>query len=258
MSGASSQTVTRFAVAQDLPGWVPYLAVALGAASVALLVVELTRGERGRRLLVALTGALSAAALVLAVLRPVRVAASETAVGPRVVVLADTSRSLALVDDGAPRTAARDRAIEAVRKAASGARVTVLGFGEGPPSTLTAGSATAHRSDLRAALSAVAASADERPAAVVVVSDGRLDDPPEDASDDALRALLPGTHIHTVATTRRVPRDASVRRVSAAGAVAHVALPLTVEVGCAGGLACSELTVIARELRDDGPSRNPD
>ncbi|HRH00111.1 MAG TPA: hypothetical protein PLR99_27885, partial [Polyangiaceae bacterium] len=105
-----TQTVTRLAVAQDLPSWAPYAAIALGLASVALLTVELARGERGRRLLVAATGALSAAALVLAVLRPVRVAASESAVGPRVVVLADTSRSLALADDGAPRTAARDRA----------------------------------------------------------------------------------------------------------------------------------------------------
>jgi uncharacterized membrane protein len=32
-----------------------------------------------------------------------------------------------------------------------------------------------------------------------------------------------------------------------------VPLPLTVDVGCAGGLACDEITVTARELRDDGP-----
>ena len=248
-----THTVTRLAVAQDLPGWAPYAAIALGVASVALLAVELARGDRGRRLLVAATGALSAAALVLAVLRPVRVMAKESVVGPRVVVLADTSRSLALTDDGAPRAAARDRAIEAVRRAAPGARLTVHGFGEGPPSQLASAASPASRSDLRAALAAIAESAEERPAAVVVVSDGRLDDPPEDASPEALRALLPGTRVHTVATTRRVPRDASVRRVSAAGAVAHVPLPLTVEVGCAGGLACAELTVVARELRDDGP-----
>ena len=248
-----TQTVTRLAVAQDLPTWAPYVAIALGVASVALLALEVARGERGRRLLVAATGSLAAAALVLAVVRPVRVAANESAVGPRVVVLADTSRSLALTDDGASRAVARDRAIDAVRRAAPGARLTVQGFGEGPPATLAPGVASANRSDLRAALSALAESADERPAAVVVVSDGRLDDPPEDASIEALRALLPDARIHTVATTARVPRDASVRRVSAAGAVAHVPLPLTVEVGCAGGLACSELTVVARELRDDGP-----
>jgi uncharacterized membrane protein len=35
--------------------------------------------------------------------------------------------------------------------------------------------------------------------------------------------------------------------------VAHVPLPLHIEVGCAGGLACDELSVAARELREDGP-----
>jgi uncharacterized membrane protein len=103
---------------------------------------------------------------------------------------------------------------------------------------------------------ALGASAEERPQAIVVVSDGRLDDPGEDASKELLQALgrdlkVP---IHTVATTPTAPADASVRRVSAAGAaVAHVPLPLKVEVGCAGGLSCDELTVTARELREDGP-----
>jgi uncharacterized membrane protein len=60
--------------------------------------------------------------------------------------------------------------------------------------------------------------------------------------------------IHVIATTRDAPADASIRRVAAAGAaVAHVPLPLRIEVGCAGALACDELTVTARELRDDGP-----
>jgi uncharacterized membrane protein len=105
-------------------------------------------------------------------------------------------------------------------------------------------------------LRALAASPAERPAAVVVVSDGRLDNPPADASEATLRALSEELRIpiDTVATTRAVPADASIRRVSAAGAaVAHVPLPLRVEVGCAGALACDELTVSARELRDDGP-----
>src|SRR4029079_16990369 len=91
-------------------------------------------------------------------------------------------------------------------------------------------------------------SAEERPQAIVVVSDGRLDDPGEDAPREVLQAL--GRHlkgaIHPVATTTVAPADASVRRVSAAGAaVAHVPLPLKVEVGCAGGLSCDELTVTA-------------
>src|SRR5262249_49491431 len=138
------------------------------------------------------------------------------------------------------------------------------GFGDGTPAPMVAKEGknesttapVAPRSDLTTALRAVAASAEERPQAVVVVSDGRLDDPPEDANRESLAALgrelkVP---IHAIATTQEVPPDASVRRVSAAGAaVAHVPLPLRVEVGCSGGLSCDELTVTARELREDGP-----
>ena len=197
-------------------------------------------------------------------LRPARVSARESTVGARVVVLADASRSMALDgDDGRPRLAARDEAIAAPAKDGRGARLVVLGFGDGPrraAAGLVAGRATpsarSPRSDLGAALRGLAASAEERPAAVVVVSDGRLDDPPEDASEASLRALGEALRvpIDTIATTRDAPADASVRRVSAAGAaVAHVPLPLRVEVGCAGGLACDELTVTARELREDGP-----
>ena len=62
----------------------------------------------------------------------------------------------------------------------------------------------APRSDLTTALRSLAASAEEHPQAVVVVSDGRLDDPAEDASKESLAALgkelkVP---IHTIATTR--------------------------------------------------------
>ncbi len=84
---------------------------------------------------------------------------------------------------------------------------------------------------------------EERPSALVVVSDGRLDDPPEDASDASLRALGETLRvpIDTVSTTRDAPADASIRRVSAAGAaVAHVPIPLRVEVGCAA--ACRATT----------------
>jgi uncharacterized membrane protein len=107
-----------------------------------------------------------------------------------------------------------------------------------------------------AAVRGLAQSPDERPAALVVISDGRLDDPAEGSAPAALRTVGDALHvpIHTIATTRSAPADASVRKVATVGAaVAHVPLPLRVEVGCAGGLACDELTVTARELRDDGP-----
>ncbi len=252
---------TRFAGTADLPVWAIALALALGALSLALLLFEMRRRERGG-VAIALTGVLAVAALLLAVLRPVRIAARETVVGPRVIILGDTSRSMALVDaDGTTRASARDRAIAALEHRSKDARLQKLGFGDGPPRPLVAAtevgdSSRAMRSDLASALHALAGSSDERPRAVIVVSDGRLDDPPDDATTEALRALAKtiGVPIHTVATTRKAPPDASVRKVAAAGvAVAHVPFPLHVEVGCAGGLQCDELTVTAREIREDGP-----
>lgn len=253
----------RLAVNGDLPLWAAVLACALAVASLGvLLLVELRRRERGGPLIV-VTGVVAVAALLAAVARPVRIAARESVIGPKVVVLADVSRSMALTDGQKPRAETRDRAVTEIGKRAKDARIMTLGFGEGAPFPLATkpgepAPATQHapRSDLTSALRALATSSEERPQAVVVVSDGRLDEPPEEAPREALAALgrelkVP---IHTVATTTTSPADASVRRVSAAGAaVAHVPLPLRVEVGCAGGLSCDELTVTARELREDGP-----
>jgi uncharacterized membrane protein len=252
---------THLGPSADLSSWTVALACALALASLAMLVFEMRRRERGG-LGIAVTGILAVTALLAAVLRPARVVARETAIGARVVVLADVSRSMALVGDGGrPRRELRDEAIAGFQKTGQAARVVVLGFGEGVPAPIadtsqgTDASARALHSDLGAALRALAASPEERPAAVVVVSDGRLDDPPEEASVANLRALGETLRvpIDAIATTRNVPSDASVRHVSAAGAaVAHVPLPVRVDVGCAGALACDELTVTARELRDDG------
>jgi uncharacterized membrane protein len=253
---------THLGPSGDLPPLVALCAWAFALASFAMLLLEMRQRERGGALIAA-TGLLAVAALLAAVLRPARVSARESVVGARVIVLADASRSMALVGDGGrTRQAARDDGIARLQSSGRNTRLVVLGFGEGAPTLLREGApggdAAVHapRSDLGAAIRALATSPDEQPAAVVVVSDGRLDDPQEDASEVNLRALGEALHapIDTVATTRNAPADASVRRVSAAGAaVAHVPLPVRVEVGCAGGLACDELTVTARELRDDAP-----
>jgi uncharacterized membrane protein len=253
---------THLGASADLPPWAVIAACVMAAASFAMMLVELRRNAQGSGAIAA-SGLLAVAALLGAVLRPARVSARESTVGARVVVLADASRSMALPgDDGRPRHAARDEAITRLQKSGQSARLVVLGFGEDAATPLPDASqgpdasARAPHSDLGAALRALAASPAERPAAVVVVSDGRLDDPPAGASEGSLRALADGLRIpiDTIATTRSVPADASIRRVSAAGAaVAHVPLPLRVEVGCAGALACDELTVSARELRADGP-----
>jgi uncharacterized membrane protein len=252
---------TRLASSADLPSWCVALTVALAVVSCGLLLVELQRRERGASTIV-VTGILAICALVLAVLRPVRVAAKESLVGARVLILADTSRSMALSQaEGVTRADARDRAVATLLGRAKEARMLVLGFGDSEPrpiglSPAAAGSSRAVRSDLSSAIRAVAGSAEERPRAVIVVSDGRLDDPPEGVAKEALLALARSLDvpIHAVATTRDAPADASVRRVAAAGAaVAHVPLTLRVEVGCGGGLACDELAVTARELREGGP-----
>jgi hypothetical protein len=229
----SGTTVTRVGFAQDLPAWAPPVAIALALASLVFLAIELRRSERSRRGLVAALSALAQVALLLAVLRPVRVSSSESSVGPRIVVLADESRSLALRDGAGTRATLRDRALESLRAGAPQARITVLGFGADKPRPTAAGAEPldAH-SDLRKAAAFLGESAEERPDALVVVSDGRLDDPPEESNDESLAGLFPGTKVHTVSTTTRVPKDASIRRVAAAGAVAHVPLPLSVEVGC--------------------------
>ncbi|MBX3201977.1 MAG: hypothetical protein KF894_27825 [Labilithrix sp.] len=252
---------TRLAINGDLPPWAAALACALVLVSLGVLVVhELRRRERGGVAIV-VSGVLALLALLLAVVRPVRIAARESVIGAKVVVLSDTSRSMALPQDGKTRSDVGARALAGLAKGSKDARLLVLGFGDGPPVPIATKDGqeappAAPRSDLTAALRALATSAEERPQAVVVVSDGRLDDPAEGASAENLAALgkelkVP---IHAVATTREGPPDASVRRVSAAGAaVAHVPLPLRVEVGCGGGLSCDELTVTARELREDGP-----
>jgi uncharacterized membrane protein len=234
----------------DLPGWAVVVACVLAGVSFVLLLVEMRRRERGGAA-VLVTGVVALGALLLSIARPVRVSASESVVGARVLVLGDVSRSMALADGSELRVAARDRAVDALSHAKD-VRFTVMGFSDGVTRGGLGGEAVGARSDLTAALRAVEAAPEERPEAVVVVSDGRLDDPPEGAARDVASILH--VPIHTVGTTRVAPADASVRRVTAAGAaVAHVPLPLRIEVGCAGGLACDELTVTAKELHHDGP-----
>jgi hypothetical protein len=61
-----------------------------------------------------------------------------------------------------------------------------------------------------------------------------------------------GVPVHTVRLADRGPKDAMIRSVRTAGAaVAHQPLAVTVEIACSGGLGCSEVPVVARELRYD-------
>jgi uncharacterized membrane protein len=282
--------VTRtFELSGDLAR--PYVLAAciLAAASIALLVYEIVRSPRSRlvSLGITATGLLAVLALLGAVLRPVSVVAKGSLVGSRVVVLADASRSIDLPGLTGSRRDTSAGALAELRKRSSEVRFAWMKFSEGPPAPLAgqggtvAGKAGENlapaqaapatppeaagpagfrerpelRSDLAAALEALAHAPDERPAAIVVLSDGRLDRPGVEGAGEAARAALGklGVPIHAVALASDPPVDASIRAVRAAGtAVAHQPLSLRIDVGCAGGLNCDEIPVVARELREQG------
>jgi uncharacterized membrane protein len=251
--------IRTWALSTDLSRPFAYLAVALASLSLVLLVFELRR-RGGKGILVALTGIVATGLLALSVLRPAAVLSRGSLVGPRVVVLADRSRSLDLPGDQGTRRETLAKALAQLKASAGQARLRVLGFGQGPAAPWDPAAPNdappAEHSDLGAALMSLATLPQERPSAIVVLSDGRLDRPSEDQPGAAVVDMMRGQNVpvHTVSLASKAPADASIRAVRAAGAaVAHQPLPLTIQIGCDGGLSCDDLTVSARELIDDGP-----
>lgn len=262
--------IKTFALSGDLGRAAIIAACALGLLGAVLLVVELFQAKRtrGASFRIALSGVLALLALVLAVLRPVSTVSKGSLVGPRVVVLADASRSIDLPGEDGTRRQSLSRALGELDKRASEVRLSLYGFGIGPATPISEASLRGDApekpsfrvrpvlgSDLGAALESIARAADEHPAAIVVLSDGRLDRPSEIATDAAVKAALGRltVPVHTVAVAERAPADASIRKILAAGAaVAHQPFSLRIEVGCDGGLACGDVPVYARELRDEG------
>jgi uncharacterized membrane protein len=249
-------SVSGFSMADDI-GTSPAIVVAvLVVLGLSLLVLELRLARERGRLLVFGTGLLGMLLFAAAVLRPARITVHGMRVGPRVVVLVDQSRRLLIpTADGTRRKRALDVA-RGLGKSLDGARVSVLGFGEGPAAPLSLesddpGGHLSTESDLRAALSSLVGGAGEHPEAIVVVSDGRLSTPTEDAITKEQLGRL-GVPVHTVDVERHAPKDASIRSIRAAGAaVAHQSLALTVEVGCSGGLSCRLVPVTVTELMSD-------
>ncbi|MEP7121679.1 MAG: glutamine amidotransferase [Byssovorax sp.] len=264
-----------FALSGDLAQPFVILACALAALSAGLLLLELWRSRRARAasFRIGASGLVAVLGLLAAVLRPVGIVSKGSLVGPKVIVLADASRSIDLPGLEGTRRQTIDRALAELEARSGEVRFTVLAFGDGAPTPIDgaadptkiaasgkAARAPFHprarlRSDLGAALEAVARAADERPAAVVVLSDGRLDRPAEAGAGDAAKAALGALQIpiHTVSLADVAPRDASIRRVLAAGAaVAHQPFSLRIEIGCDGGLSCGDVPVVARELREKG------
>jgi len=247
-----------FALSTDLPLWAGVLAAVLFLAGLGMVAWELTL-HRQRAALVASTALAATVLLALAVLRPVRVDARYTQVGPKVVVLADQSVSMDLPGDGAQRRRVAAKAIEDLRRAHPTVRFSLLGFGSGPATPLdnVEDSLPADQpgSDLLAAVASLADVSDEKPSAVVVISDGRLDTPVEGTSKEQLQAAFAalGAPVHTVAVATSTVRDASVREVRAAGAaVAHQPVRLTVSVACTEDLPCGSVPITVHELVEAG------
>jgi uncharacterized membrane protein len=244
---------STWAISEDLSLVVIVLVGVLALAAIVFLWIEL-RNKEGASRLVFVSGVIAALAVSFAVLRPVSVKAKSSKVGPRVVVLMDTSRRMLLpAESDETRAAAADRALKAIKEHYSDARLSVFGFGEGPLAPYQDSPKRGNQSDLFQALEELSRSPGERPAAVIVVSDGRLARPVAAESPEALQGVLPNLDVpvHTVSVSKATPKDASVRAVRAAGAaVAHQPLVLTVEVGCEG-LDCSSVPVELRELLRD-------
>lgn len=251
---------TSFVPAEGLSTTVVVLAVVVVVAGLLLLAIELRRAREAPRALTVSTGVLASLALLLAVVRPHKLRAREINVAPRAVVLVDRSRSMALPisdrPDDRPRIDVADEVVDRLKKSLGG-RVDVYALGatyglrdakaEGTPLARADGAA----SDLASAIRALSDKHEDPPAAIVVVSDGRLD-----VGDIAERKI--GPTLHAVAIGSNSPPDASIRAVRLAGtAVAHQTLPLQVEVACTGGLACSDLTVTVRELREQDKDSTP-
>ncbi len=267
---------SSFAPSGDLSTSYQIAASALVLLSLILLAIELRR-SRSSRLSVFASGVFAALALLCAVLRPVAIQGKGTFVGPRVVVLVDGSRSIDLpAASGKTRRDEAIRAMSALEKRGAEVRLSTFVFGKGAPLPLGGASKAPgdvpasvegrlaasirsarpmSHSDLVGAIEAVSRAADERPAAIVILSDGRLDRPSEVQPGETIRASL-GTldvPLHTVALATEAPTDASVRAVRAAGAaVAHQPLSLRVEIGCTGKLDCASVPVALRELREAG------
>jgi hypothetical protein len=251
----------NLALSDDLSIPLKIAAIVLCLAWWAFLFYEVRSGQpKARRVL--LSGLGSGLLLTLMLLRPEWVESKGTEVGAKVAVLVDHSRRLLLPAEEGTRAERAEVALDALSSHLSEARIETLAFGGDKLKSLSKSSlrepAPARASsDLAQALEQLEAAPVERPQAVIVISDGRLGEPGEEADRAQLRARFAalGAPIHTVRLSDASPRDASVRRVLAAGtAVAHEPLSVTVEVGCSG-LVCEQIPITIQELLQGEPPR---
>jgi len=231
----------------------------LGLLAIWLVLLFVEGRSRRVPAWVTVSGLATALLIAAAVLRPTRVTTRGSELFPKVVVLLDRSWRLGLKAEQQTREQTSLNALHALQKQLKQARVEVLGFGEGVPTPFVESRSGGERptdSDLTTALRSLSAAPGEHPKALVVVSDGRLSSPNEDASTETLRELGSrlGVPIHTIKLAETEPADASIRRVATTGtAVAHQKIALRLTLGCSGGLACDELPITVEELLHGEP-----
>ena len=185
---------------------------------------------------VAISGLVATALLTLAVLRPATVLSRGSLVGPRVLVLADRSRSLDLPGDEGTRREALAQRHRADSRHRPGKRACASSVSaKGPPRPWDPARARPTPPPQVTPISAprsmsLAALPEERPAAIVVLSDGRLDRPSENLPGPAVleahaRSAGAGAHRRArehVGPRREHPRGARRgRRGGAPAASAH-------------------------------------
>jgi uncharacterized membrane protein len=244
---------------EDLPHWALALAACVLLWYLARAVREVLNGTRRRRWLV-VADVFSGLLVTGALLRPARVTALSTPLGARVAVLIDGSRRLEIKSGATTRRQAAARAKQDILVHFSGSRLTFFEFGRGPLRVLQADATSGSDadtgidysgpSDLTGAFDQLENLLGEKPAAVVVVSDGRLARPAADADRTAfaLPRALRGSVVHAVDVGGQTPADASVLSIETSGnAVAHQPFSIDVVVGCFGGLACTRVPVTVRE-----------
>lgn len=241
-----------FRFSEDLAPWAQGGVLILLLLTVALLALEARAHDR-QRLLVFVSGVCAALLLCFAVLRPTLLTAKGNEVSGMAVALVDGSHRLEMPGEGA-RTRA-DSAAEAVKLLQShwkNARLKTRTFDSGLVPKDEEGKHIDSSSDLLQALRELGAGAEERPQAIVVLSDGRLTRPGEvtdDGWEESVRQAAGGVPVHTVLLAQTAPADRSIRKVGLTGsAIAHQPLTLKLEIGCHPVESCAEVEVVVREL----------
>jgi uncharacterized membrane protein len=250
---------------EDLPRWALVVVATVLAAYLIRAVFD-GRSTTRRRYWLAVTDVLSGLLVTGAMLRPSWVRALSTPLGPRVAVLVDGSRRLEVKSGGTTRAQTAILARRELEAHFAQARLAFFEFGRGPLRPLAWDKHEGRgiepipdgsgQSDLVEALEQLENLLGEKPAAVVVVSDGRLARPAAAAAPAAFEVprALGGTVVHAIDVGGQTPADATVLSIETSGnAVAHQPFSIDVVVGCFGGLTCSRVPVTVREHKKGVP-----